>query len=309
MIKIFPYQLKEYISFTKSWLINYFIVQIILMAVSLPFLVAWGIPFSLASIVGNLIFTPFISLFLFVSSLFFICNIFGYAPSFLIYILEVISSIWVEALTCGSPSWMVSIPHGSSLLVGLYASILIYASVTTRWHQLYKNPTHIITFALTLMIIFCFGNNFFNSYHPRLVGNKLLIDPSPDKTLKIYDTGFLSRPGSITSKVHYDLKKALTESYGLPPIEEYISDRLNKKTCKGLAELCKITEIKKIILPPLKKMPKDFWWAYYSLKRISAGTNTQIIHSRSARKTVTKMLGSSPAQKTRYTALQNGMFV
>ena len=309
MINNFSHYLKEYLSSIQSWMINYCIVQVVLMTVSLPFLVAWGIPFSLASIFGNLLFTPFISLFLFVSSLFFICNVFGYAPSYLIYILEIISNIWVKALSYGSPSWMSTIPYGSSLLIGLYGSILIYASVTTEWHKLYKNPMNIISISLMLMLSFCIGSNLLNQDHPRLIENRLLIHPTEEKTVKIYDAGYLSRPGSVTSKVHYDLQQALTSSYGLPPITEYISNRLNKKTCQGLAELCKVTMIKKIVLPPLRKMPKDFWWAYYNLKRISIETGTQILHSRYACRTVTKMFGSSPNQNTRYTALQNGMFV
>jgi hypothetical protein len=302
-------QLHPYFSIFKTWITTYVMTQLIITAVSLPFLISWGIPFSAATIVGNLIFTPFITLFLLVSSLFFICNLFGFAPPFLSYCLEAISNIWLWFLQWGSASWMIAIPHSSHLITGSAIVLLIYLSVTTDWHMLYKKPTLCMSATLMYLLFICIGNSLCNTYEPTTINKKLCIHTTNEKKLMIYDQGFFSSPGSTTGKIEYRLKQLLTQKYGLAPVKTCMSNKLNQKTCEGLAALCAITSVEQIILPSIKqKLDKKFWRTYYHMKRSAKEHGTIIMHSDYARKTATSPLASSPAQKARYTAVQNGIF-
>ncbi len=302
-------QLQHYFSICKTWITLYVMTQLVITAVSLPFLISWGIPFSGATIAGNLIFTPFITLFLLISSLFFICTLFGFAPPFLIYCLETISNIWLWFLQWGSASWMIAIPHSSSIITGSAALLLIYLSVTTDWHLLYKKQKLFMSATIIYLLFLCLGNRLFNTYEPTTINNKLSIHATSEKKLMLYDQGFFSSPGGTTGKIEYQLKQLLTQKYGLAPIKTCISNKLNQKTCEGLTALCSITSVEQIILPTIKqKMEKKFWRAYYQMKRSLAKNGTELMHSNYAHKTATSPFGSSPAQKTRYTAVQNGMF-
>ncbi len=302
-------QFHYYFSRFKTWITLYLITQLVITAVSLPFLISWGIPFSGATIVGNLIFTPFITLFLLVSSLFFICNLFGFAPPILIFCLEKISNVWLWFLQWGSASWMIAIPHSSHIITGSAILLLIYLSVTTEWHILYKKPTLFMSATIIYLLSICLGNRLCNTYEPTTINNTLSIHATDEKKLMLYDQGFFSSPGSINGKVEYQLKQILTQKYGLAPVKTCISNKLNQKTCQGLAALCSITSVEQIILPTIKqKMDKKFWRAYYQMKRSITERGTTLMHSNYARKTATSPFESSPAQKTRYTAVQNGMF-
>lgn len=84
-------------------------LQLFLFCFSLPLLLWWGLPFSLLSIIGNLFFTPFLLLFLLLSSLIFLCGLCNLSPTLLCSILEKFTTLWL---------YLLSIPTASFLLYG-----------------------------------------------------------------------------------------------------------------------------------------------------------------------------------------------
>lgn len=87
--------------------------------VSLPILTHWGIPISAASIFGNIIFAPFLTIFLFVSSLIFFSEIASIPNQWLIILLEYITQAWNFFTGCGSNSWLIGFPLRSVILLWL----------------------------------------------------------------------------------------------------------------------------------------------------------------------------------------------
>ena len=92
----------------SSQLLTYFHTQLFITLISLPLLLSWGLPISLASIVGNLLFAPVLSAVLLLASLIFFGELFSLPTTLLTLIFEWITHGWFSLLTRGSPSWLWS---------------------------------------------------------------------------------------------------------------------------------------------------------------------------------------------------------
>jgi hypothetical protein len=82
-------------------------LQLLISIVILPILIAWGLPISLMTIVGNLVFAQFLTAFIFISALLFTCDILGIPSSFVALVLEWITQTWHYLLSFGSAHWLV----------------------------------------------------------------------------------------------------------------------------------------------------------------------------------------------------------
>jgi len=95
-------------------------LQLFLSCLSLPIMLWWGLPFSLLSIIGNLIFTPFLMLFLFLGSVLFLCGLCNYYPPTLIFLLDTVTRFWLLLL---------SFPNRPLLLYGKTPHFLILCAI------------------------------------------------------------------------------------------------------------------------------------------------------------------------------------
>lgn len=103
-----------------SWLLHFLYLQLFVTLISLPVLIAWGIPLSLASVVGNLFFTPFLMALLLCASLLFFFNLIGISATGLGWLLGHLTQLWLHVLSYGSPSWLIGFKKPSLLtLVGI----------------------------------------------------------------------------------------------------------------------------------------------------------------------------------------------
>jgi hypothetical protein len=92
----------KYLHSFTSYLLRYCEIQGIITCVSLPFLIGWGLPFSTMSFVGNFFGTPIITLFLGLSTIVFITELFSIPNYYCIQALEMVSSGTMYLLQKGS---------------------------------------------------------------------------------------------------------------------------------------------------------------------------------------------------------------
>jgi len=135
--------MKRFVQNLKKKLLTFLQVQCFLSLVSLPVIVAWGLPFSLMTAVGNFIFSPFITIFLLCSSLIFFTELLSIPNQYLIIILEWITKIWLICLSYGSKSWLVGLPTS---LLPLLCIIAILTFITFKNKKL-NYPLHSIVIA------------------------------------------------------------------------------------------------------------------------------------------------------------------
>jgi len=93
-------------------------IQIALLFIYLPILIYWGLPISYMSILGNIIFLPFLTTFLFLSTFLLCTELLQIPNTLLAHILNKFVEYWFILLHLGSPKWLIGFayPGFSTLL-------------------------------------------------------------------------------------------------------------------------------------------------------------------------------------------------
>jgi hypothetical protein len=82
-------------------------LQLFISFISLPFLISWGLPISLVMPVSTLIFGPFLTCFLLISSLIFFLELLYIPNTLFIWCLEQVTNIWLACLNLEQRAWLV----------------------------------------------------------------------------------------------------------------------------------------------------------------------------------------------------------
>ena len=248
------------------WLSNFLAIQLYITLVSLPILIAWGIPISVASPVGNMIFSPFLTLFLLLSSLIFFTELIGIPNMLFIKLLEYTHDAWSYILSWGTNTWLVYYKLPSYfVLCGL--AIIPFAFLlhkkTTQWH--------IATGCLaTMMIVTLFLTQRYNAYNIHTIdcnGKPLTLITSSRDTM-IIDTGTLGHKISMPSWVEYSLIPLLAQQYGINSIDHLVILKPGKVIFDSVATLCLNARIKTIYIITWEgEAKKNLLRSYITLKQ------------------------------------------
>src|SRR5689334_21691276 len=112
-------------------------VQLSLSLVTLPMLMAWGLPISIVTLVATPLFAPFLSLFLFLSSFIFCALHLGLNPSFFVIFLDWITDFWLFLLSFSSPDWLfgfVMLQPFPLAILAISNFLLMLKSITWQPH-------------------------------------------------------------------------------------------------------------------------------------------------------------------------------
>jgi hypothetical protein len=135
----------------KNYICSFFEIQFFISLVSLPLLIAWGIPISIMSPLANFIFTPLMILFLWMSCITTICIITHIPSTFFETILQQLTYLWLYLLSFSKPSWLVGFPISSIWLSALITLIIITWYIFIRPNQ--KITVLFLAFCWSFMII------------------------------------------------------------------------------------------------------------------------------------------------------------
>ncbi len=109
--------MKKHVLRLAYYLTHYIQIQLFITLMSLPVLMWWGLPFSLMSFVGNLIFSPIIVAFLTLSSLIFMTELASIPNYYLVWSLEKVTTVMTTLLSYGSKNWLVAFPKLNSVFL------------------------------------------------------------------------------------------------------------------------------------------------------------------------------------------------
>jgi hypothetical protein len=102
------------------------------------------------SIVGNLIFTPFLFLFIFFSFFMFLTELLCIPNGVLCHILNTLAYVWFKALSYGSPKWLIGFADPGLLYLALFITVgIISFWVTHTWQLTWR------TAALSIILLIC----------------------------------------------------------------------------------------------------------------------------------------------------------
>jgi hypothetical protein len=103
-----------------TYLLRAIYVQIAISFVYTPILIYWGLPISLMSVVGNLLFTPFFIYFIANSFFIFITQLLHIPNQMLCESLNFITLVWLKIIALGSPTWLMGFAYPGILPLLLF---------------------------------------------------------------------------------------------------------------------------------------------------------------------------------------------
>ncbi|MGC2310308.1 MAG: hypothetical protein WA432_01650 [Candidatus Babeliaceae bacterium] len=236
----------------------------------------WGLPISLASAAGNLLFNPLLILFLLFSSLIFFCALCGIPHSFLICILEYLTRFWLYTSSYASPAWLSGCPCPSIFICASIIFITLIITHTTFLKTLVKKCC-----ALALFFVIAWQSITW-LYIPQQAqlsincGKKALSLVVCNNETFLINNHILSSKINMQSWIEYTLIPFLTKKTGKLVFDAFISTTLSPGIL-GCAELLILNKaVKKIFLPQpffknklllqpliekMKQYPECIWYA------------------------------------------------
>jgi len=173
----------------KQKIVRFIIVQLFLTLISLPILVAWGLPLSILSPIGNLIFAPLLTLFLLFSSLVFFCELIYLPNAWLVWPLELITSAWHKLLCLEQGTSLCAFTKPSPwILCIIPAAALAATSLKIMYHPARSMLILSILFVTSIIIL---------KAHPPSVSFKRDIPCNNGNLTLIHAKGIPTCPWSV----------------------------------------------------------------------------------------------------------------
>ncbi|HLC07063.1 MAG TPA: hypothetical protein VJJ26_02650 [Candidatus Babeliales bacterium] len=253
-------------------------LQLFISFMSLPFLVAWGLPISLLTPVSTVMFGPFLTCFLLISSLIFFLELFYLPNGALIWCLEKVTSAWLACLSLEQRAWLIGFskpPLIVLLLIPLIALAIIHSKkITCIFRRICLLALFLIA-VCTGLKLFPYAYNTFEKV-PCNKGDITLVNHN--KTLIMIDPGCIASRPSYESLISYSLIPAIVQKTGLLQIDHLIVFKFNKRILDALQFLVTKITIKDIYLPRWNgRIPSFAWRSYVKLKKTVAENNGRIM--------------------------------
>lgn len=225
--------LKRISEITQNYILSFLELQLVISLMSLPILIAWGIPVSIMSLVANFIFTPLLILFLWVSSLATICIITKIPCTFFEIILNKLTEFWLYLLSFSKPSWLIGFP-----IKMIFVSIIIFIAVVI-WYVLVRPSQKKTVLFLTACWLFLICIQFLAARRVNLqqiADLPLWIFKIADKTYLI-DNGALCTRKNMYTNLDYTILPQLVYHTGLTKIDTIIFHKPSTQMVK-IAQQC-----------------------------------------------------------------------
>lgn len=288
-------------------------LQLFISFISLPFLIGWGLPISLLTPVSTLMFGPFLTCFLLVSSLIFFLEIFYLPNTALIWLLECITSIWLACLNLEQRAWLIGFIK-PPMIVLMIIPFIALAIVHSK--KIVSMPARTSLLAI-LLVATCATLKFFPYTHGSNRetitcngGEITLITHSTwlklQSQITIIDPGFIALRPSYESLISYTLIPEIVQKTGCMHIDHLIMCKFNKRVLDAVQFLATKITIKNLYLPAWKgKIPSYAWRSYANLKKTILANNGKIISLSYTKKlyndhTCTLFIEPTPTKEVQY---------
>lgn len=237
-----------YITKLKNHFARLFYIQLVMSIYSMIIVVFWGIPFCPLSFLGNIFFSPVITVFLGLCSLLFFTELCFIPNTYIIYLLETLTTWWIYILQLGSTTaYNITFAKPSYLLIVTIAYATFFIIIQPINYR--KKNIYLISI---LGIGFWLMAHPQNS-HPPIIsiacaqGHLYMIKNKNELT--IVDPGNLGRYASATSYVEYTLLPTIRMHYGTETIDHMILLQPSKNLFQAMNRLLQLATVKHIYIP------------------------------------------------------------
>lgn len=232
----------------RHHLISALNLQLFITLISLPVCIAWGLPLSAFTLIGNLLFPPMLTAYIFVSSLLFITSLCSIPNSALCWVLDQLTTIWLCVFSMIPPAPYIGFPYHSLVLTSFPA----IAAIAILHSQRYVPNMKTILYSAVLLIMIL-GSLVYQRLH-----NTIVAIPCFDQTISaiithnqciLVDPGYIGRRISAPSWAEYKLLPALTKETGRTTIDHLIVMQPTSTTFAALTVLAQKKAVKCIYVP------------------------------------------------------------
>ena len=250
-------------------------LQLCISLISWPFLYYWGLPITPASLLGNLLFAPFLLIVLLLSSVLFLCELL-LLPHWPAPLLELCTSLWWYTLTTSNKSWIFFFAHPPQWWIHLIPIITVIL-LCIRMKRLLRIKLYIILMILSGIIL------------PRTKGTSFTTLNYFDKELTLLQSGtngilidediVLGRRLSAQKQITFTLIPHLTKK-GITDLTIIIS-KPSIMVFKALSTLVESFPVHTIYLPSFTGTLKNTgWYSWEKLLKKAQQHETTLIQVR-----------------------------
>ncbi len=259
-------------------------IHLFIILLSLPIFVAWGIPISLMSFIGNTIFTPLLAVYIFLSSLLFLAALFNTKLVIIASALNLLTYWWLQILNTLSIDSYIGFTSQSFLLTCIISMATLLITHTKKINTQQKGLLYILLFSITLSC----------QQVCRKTKESIIKIPCFDKHLYlltyennyiIIDTGALGKKSSAPSYLQYTLIPEVIKSTGLTKISTFITLQPTSFTFAALEVACQKNWVKTIYVPIWHgKAPRSWYRNWCSCKKAARESNCAIVRIKQNKK-------------------------
>ncbi len=263
----------------KSYLLNYLYVQLVITLVSLPILISWGLSLSFLSLVGNLIFTPVLMLFIVLSTLFFFSELAGIPNAWFAFLLTKLTHKWDSVLHFSNESCHINFVHPGWWFLASIPCITFIIISSPLIKSLHKRIAFLSIFLLAICTSLWIYQQIKIKNQESIckVSDKFSIEKDSDGQLTFVDDGYFNSKQSPEKVVEFELRPYMAKNFGTPIINELILLRPGTRSFVGATTFCQYFNVKKVTFPYFEKpLNKAGWRAFFALKRIIAAKNIML---------------------------------
>lgn len=264
------------ISIVYNRIIDTINIQLFMTLISLPICIAWGLPVSTLTVLGNLLFSPFLTAYIFVSSLVFVTLFFSYSCKPLLWLLNILTDLWMNAL-----HYMPT-----PLYIGFSCNIIIIiipaiAALYIASSSCYTKITKTMCYGAVLGFLMVYTH--LAQYTQEMIVAIPCFDEMihviiTDNTSILFDHGCMGKKISAPSWAEYTLLSELIKKTGRTTIDHVIVTQPTIHTFKALMILIQKKAIKTIYIPYWSgPSAKKLYYAFMSCKKACDAHNVRLV--------------------------------
>jgi hypothetical protein len=233
------------------WTENAVFLQAVCTLVSTPILYCWKMPCSKVTTLGNLIFSPFMASFIFLSGLIFLFSLFGLFPKIVLSSFEKFVSVWMKILKLGERNWL-TIPGKLAIIVWLLGAIGTLAFVIKK-APLATIRRALIGWLMLFSAILILQNSLNKCFAPKTAvlyrGATRMRATTNAAGVTLVDQGIFARCQTPDKFIIFNLRPFLLEKFGHLNLQKLVFHNFSARTLPAALYCSKFLAVREIELP------------------------------------------------------------
>lgn len=227
---------------------KFLLTQLCVTLISWPLMLSWGIPVALLSPIGNIIFNPFVVLFLALSALITGAEMCHLPHGFLCMFLEWLTALWSWLIDLVPPAYILTLKR-PPLVLALIAPVATVAVMhSRRIRERWKKIIILCVLFCTLTVLFTAlpgQKNVDISYGSAMIN----LEQKRDGKIYATDSGFIRKRAGIESWITFTLLPQLSIAFGRQNIDIYHIKKLTPGTTFFIQTLCEKELVRSLKIP------------------------------------------------------------